>query len=81
MLILGSSDSGKSTLLKQLKLLHGGGFTEKEKSIAIIHIRQNIFSGCTYVLSEISCKEGKLSQVLHDLTGLYSVACICQFVV
>ncbi|KAJ3366570.1 hypothetical protein HDU91_001791 [Kappamyces sp. JEL0680] len=32
LLILGSSDSGKSTLLKQLKILHGGGFGQNEKN-------------------------------------------------
>ncbi|KAI8914322.1 guanine nucleotide binding protein, alpha subunit [Gorgonomyces haynaldii] len=29
-LILGSGDSGKTTLLKQMQILHGGGFSEKE---------------------------------------------------
>jgi polynucleotide 5'-kinase involved in rRNA processing len=29
-LILGSSDSGKSTLLKQLQIIHGNGYTQKE---------------------------------------------------
>ncbi|KAJ3334616.1 hypothetical protein HDU91_002638, partial [Kappamyces sp. JEL0680] len=29
-LILGTSDSGKSTLIKQLKILHGNGFTKDE---------------------------------------------------
>lgn len=41
-LILGSSDSGKSTLLKQMKLLHGGGFSEKEKLDSIALIKSNI---------------------------------------
>ena len=31
-LILGTADSGKSTLVKQLKIIHGGGFSEKEVS-------------------------------------------------
>ena len=31
LLILGTSDSGKSTLVKQLKILHGEGFTDIEK--------------------------------------------------
>ncbi|KAJ3348309.1 hypothetical protein HDU91_006587 [Kappamyces sp. JEL0680] len=37
-LILGSSDSGKSTLLKQLKILHGDGFTPSERIQATNHI-------------------------------------------
>jgi hypothetical protein len=53
LLILGSSDSGKSTLLKQLQIIHGGGFSDEQKALAIIHIRQNIFSGCTYLISQI----------------------------
>jgi hypothetical protein len=52
-LILGSSDSGKSTLLKQLKIMHGGGFTEKEKDVSkraiitgIIHTIATLVSLC-----------------------------------
>jgi hypothetical protein len=53
LLILGSSDSGKSTLLKQLKILHGGGFSEEDKRNAIIHVRENLLSACACFLSEI----------------------------
>lgn len=31
-LILGSSDSGKSTLVKQMKILHGNSFSKEEVS-------------------------------------------------
>jgi RecA-family ATPase len=41
-LILGSSDSGKSTLLKQLKIMHGGGFSEEEKLFSKKAIVSNI---------------------------------------
>ena len=59
LLILGSSDSGKSTLLKQLQIIHGGGFSDEQKALAIIHIRQNIFSGCTSLLSQITNSNNK----------------------
>ena len=41
-LLLGSSDSGKSTLLKQFKIMHKGGFEEQElkkaKSVILLNI-------------------------------------------
>ncbi|KAJ3313419.1 Guanine nucleotide-binding protein G(t) subunit alpha-3 [Boothiomyces sp. JEL0838] len=44
LLILGSSDSGKSTLLKQMKIMHGNGFTDEEKKQAAQGIRDNILT-------------------------------------
>lgn len=41
-LLLGSSDSGKSTLLKQFKILHKGGFERDEllkaKSVILLNV-------------------------------------------
>jgi ABC-type phosphate/phosphonate transport system ATPase subunit len=45
-LILGTSDSGKSTLIKQLKILHGDGFAEKERLEAKKPIVMNILQSC-----------------------------------
>ncbi|KAJ2990686.1 hypothetical protein HDV02_004223 [Globomyces sp. JEL0801] len=36
-LILGPSDAGKSTFLKQLKIIHGSGFTDEERA----QVKQN----------------------------------------
>jgi energy-coupling factor transporter ATP-binding protein EcfA2 len=51
LLILGSSDSGKSTLLKQLKILHGSGFTEQEKELSRKGIMANIIAAAAMLLS------------------------------
>jgi guanine nucleotide-binding protein subunit alpha, other len=52
-LLLGSSDSGKSTLLKQLKIMHSNGFTEKEKEFSkkaivtgIVHAVATLINVC-----------------------------------
>lgn len=51
LLILGTSDSGKSTLLKQLKILYGGGFPEQELKAGRTAIRKSIVDICKAVLS------------------------------
>ena len=32
MLLLGTGEAGKSTFVKQMKLIYGGGFTEEDKA-------------------------------------------------
>ncbi|RCN39511.1 g-protein alpha subunit [Ancylostoma caninum] len=41
-LLLGSADSGKSTIVKQMRLIHSAGFNETETIDAIFIIRKNI---------------------------------------
>lgn len=50
LLILGSSDSGKSTLLKQLKIIHGNGFTDAEKELSKCGIIHNIITALATLL-------------------------------
>ena len=42
LLLLGAGESGKSTIVKQMRILHIDGFSEKEKKEKVIDIRQNI---------------------------------------
>jgi ABC-type phosphate/phosphonate transport system ATPase subunit len=58
-LILGSSDSGKSTLLKQLRILHGGGFTESELLKYAIEIRKGILEILIKLLRISNERHGK----------------------
>lgn len=44
LLLLGSGQSGKTTILKQMKLIHDGGFTAQEKIVFRTIIHSNIFS-------------------------------------
>jgi ABC-type polar amino acid transport system ATPase subunit len=56
-LILGGSDSGKSTFLKQLKILHGGGFTESEMIVFRTQMFENIIGTVTSLVQQISEKD------------------------
>ncbi|KAK2725847.1 hypothetical protein QYM36_000351 [Artemia franciscana] len=41
-LLLGSGESGKTTVLKQMRILYGKPFTDEERIIARTHVRYNI---------------------------------------
>ena len=40
---LGTGESGKSTFIKQMKIIHGAGFPDEEKRTYIKLVYQNIF--------------------------------------
>jgi hypothetical protein len=60
LLILGSSDSGKSTLLKQLKIIHGGGFGDLEKKLSQRGIITNIINALSVLMSLSDSSQGYL---------------------
>jgi ABC-type lipoprotein export system ATPase subunit len=53
LLILGSSDSGKSTLLKQLKIIQGKGFSEKE----MLEAKHRIWGNVCQAFEQLSNKD------------------------
>lgn len=50
LLLLGAGESGKSTIVKQMRILHISGFNEAEKREKIQDIRRNIRDSITVVL-------------------------------
>lgn len=65
LLILGSSDSGKSTLLKQIKLKYGKGFTDEERNLAKHEIILFIVSTASKLLNQNTSKNEAYS-ILKD---------------
>ncbi|KAJ1332447.1 hypothetical protein BSLG_008749 [Batrachochytrium salamandrivorans] len=61
LLLLGSGDSGKTTFLKQIKVLHGGGFTDKERRSYIDQISNNLFDSMGEFLRAVIEYELELS--------------------
>jgi hypothetical protein len=58
-LLLGAGDSGKTTLLKQLKILHGHGFDKKEIQQWADRIQQNMTTAIAAIIT-LAKKEGAL---------------------
>ncbi|KAJ3256083.1 hypothetical protein HK103_005766 [Boothiomyces macroporosus] len=68
LLLLGSSDSGKSTLLKQMKILHGSGFSKEEKERSAVNIRKNIYDAINVLVRE--CTPEKYADLFKALSEL-----------
>jgi hypothetical protein len=63
LLILGSADSGKSTLLKQLKLCYGSGFTEEERFTGRQVVQETIWKTCKQILTCIDSLDSKFDKL------------------
>ncbi|EGG19490.1 G-protein subunit alpha 10 [Cavenderia fasciculata] len=63
LLLLGASDSGKSTLFKQMKIIQedNGGFTKDELVACRGFVYENIISQMNVLLEEMYCDRNKLS--------------------
>lgn len=51
LLLLGAGESGKSTIVKQMRILHINGFNEAEKKEKIVEIRKNVRDAMMVILS------------------------------
>ncbi|KAJ3237077.1 guanine nucleotide-binding protein subunit alpha [Chytriomyces hyalinus] len=51
LVLLGSGDSGKSTVLKQLKILHGQGFTDDDRLEFRFKVRANVLDAARMLVS------------------------------
>ncbi|XP_018580006.1 guanine nucleotide-binding protein G(f) subunit alpha [Anoplophora glabripennis] len=54
LLLLGTGESGKTTIIKQMKILHINGFSEVERKEKIPFIRQNIHESIYDIVSNMS---------------------------
>ncbi|ODQ81081.1 hypothetical protein BABINDRAFT_160492 [Babjeviella inositovora NRRL Y-12698] len=69
-LLLGSGESGKSTIIKQMKILHQNGFSDEEKADYktfvfrnIVECVRNLISGVRDIKPELIAPGGKIEEV------------------
>lgn len=55
LLLLGAGESGKSTLVKQMKILHQNGFEDAERLDMVKEIRRNVREAVITVLKAMDC--------------------------
>lgn len=54
LLLLGTGESGKTTIIKQMKILHVQGFTAKERAEKTAHIRYNVHESIYDIVHNMS---------------------------
>ncbi|CAL8346671.1 unnamed protein product [Merluccius merluccius] len=54
LLLLGAGESGKSTIVKQMRILHVNGFNAEEKKLKIQDIRKNVKDAIVTIVSAMS---------------------------
>jgi signal recognition particle GTPase len=62
-LLLGAGESGKSTLIKQMRIIHGSGYSVEEREKLIKPIYQNIYMSMSTIIKAM--EELKISYALE----------------
>jgi len=71
LLLLGAGESGKSTILKQMKILHNGGFNPEEKNENINLIHNNIHESVQNTVIASTTLKLPLSPDLQEIAKLF----------
>ncbi|CAJ0938985.1 unnamed protein product, partial [Mesorhabditis belari] len=74
LLLLGPSESGKSTILKQIRIIHTLGFSDSEKLARKFIIYQNLVSGCVDLVKAMEVQ--RLAYQIPETFELAQQICI-----
>uniref|UniRef100_A0A7N6BW04 Guanine nucleotide-binding protein subunit alpha n=1 Tax=Anabas testudineus TaxID=64144 RepID=A0A7N6BW04_ANATE len=56
LLLLGTGESGKSTFIKQMRIIHGGGYTDEDKKSYAKLVYQNIYTSMQAMIRAMEAK-------------------------
>ena len=72
MLVLGSADTGKSTLVRNIRMIHNVDFTEEEIARFKNRIRTDCLTALAYILKMADFERGATMDLKHDAKELES---------
>lgn len=72
-LLLGAGESGKTTIIKQMKILHISGFSESDRQEKVVSIRQNIHESIYDLVTHMSALRPPVSLASDrsEISALY----------
>lgn len=56
-LVLGTGESGKSTFIKQMRIIHGGGYSNSDRLKFVVLIHRNIYTAIGQLLEAMNSLE------------------------
>ncbi|KAG7271547.1 hypothetical protein CRUP_004010 [Coryphaenoides rupestris] len=68
LLLLGTGESGKSTFIKQMRIIHGSGYTEEDKRSYTRLVYQNIFTAMQTMVHAMSALQISYKQEHNQVT-------------
>ena len=71
LLLLGAGESGKSTLVKQMKIIHLSGFNQDEKKAKILDIKKNMRDGMVSILTGLYSTVLRMESTAQELLKPY----------
>uniref|UniRef100_A0A672LL68 GNAS complex locus n=1 Tax=Sinocyclocheilus grahami TaxID=75366 RepID=A0A672LL68_SINGR len=77
LLLLGAGESGKSTIVKQMRILHVNGFNAEEKKQKILDIRKNVKDAIVTIVSAMSTLTPPVSHQILFQTLDYMLTLYC----
>lgn len=78
-LLLGAGESGKSTLVKQMKIIHNDGFTSEELRSFRPTVLDNLLSSMRYVLNGMGLLRINLETAKNKMHAQTILSCQCCF--
>jgi len=78
LLLLGTGESGKSTIAKQMKIIHLNGFTDEERKLYTNAIHNNVYLSMRSMISAAQSIESKIGALTPELEAKFTHPFISQ---
>jgi guanine nucleotide-binding protein subunit alpha len=72
---VGAGESGKSTVLKQMRLIHAGGFSKNERKLWRVHIFQNLTNAFQIILDAMEEQDTEFEDDDNYVSSSMSIYC------
>ncbi|XP_053387115.1 guanine nucleotide-binding protein G(q) subunit alpha [Mercenaria mercenaria] len=80
LLLLGTGESGKSTFIKQMRIIHGSGYSEDDKRSFIKIVYQNIFMAMNAMIRAMDTLKISYKDPNNEVTYYVNCSLLCVLV-